>query len=166
MEFQQLNKYPELNQIIKTADHIDTHSGICKTTLVSFTACAMSYAPAWMIFLFRVRGVFVKFLGLHQPELKNIPNFSADTLPIKPGTLAGFFEVFFYENDQCWVSKIDDKHLSAYIAIYRDEADRNIINLTTIVKYHKWSGPVYFNIIRPFHHLVVYKMIRAGEKAA
>jgi len=160
----QLGKYPELNNILETADHSDTHSGQTEDTLEAFTSRVISYAPFWIIVLFKVRGVLVKLLGLQQPELKEIPNFSEDTLPIKPGTCAGFFEVFFYDKDQCWVSKIDDKHLSAYIAIYRDEQNKNKVHLTTIVKYHKWSGPVYFNIIRLFHHLVVYKMIKAGEK--
>ena len=124
----QIKKCPELEKVIKLADHTDTHSGCSNSTLEAFTAGVMSYAPAWMIFLFKIRGILVKLLGLHQPELKEIPNFSEDALPVKPGTHVGFFEVYFYQQDQCWVSKIDDKHLSAYIAIYRDEKSRNKIH--------------------------------------
>jgi len=34
--------------------------------------------------------------------------------------------------------------------------------IVTIVHYLHWTGPVYFNLIRPFHHLVVARMARAG----
>ncbi|MGE6761631.1 DUF2867 domain-containing protein [Corallococcus interemptor] len=31
--------------------------------------------------------------------------------------------------------------------------------------YRNWAGPVYFNVIRPFHHLVVARMARHGALA-
>ena len=31
-----------------------------------------------------------------------------------------------------------------------------------IVDYRHWTGPVYFNVIRPFHHLVVAAMLRSA----
>ncbi|NQY75258.1 MAG: DUF2867 domain-containing protein [Candidatus Margulisbacteria bacterium] len=27
-----------------------------------------------------------------------------------------------------------------------------------------WTGPIYFNLIRPIHHLVVTKMAKAGVR--
>jgi hypothetical protein len=36
--------------------------------------------------------------------------------------------------------------------------------IVTIVHYLHWTGPVYFNLIRPFHHLVVARMARAGSQ--
>jgi hypothetical protein len=36
--------------------------------------------------------------------------------------------------------------------------------IVTIVHYLHWTGPVYFNLIRPFHHLVVARMARAGAR--
>ena len=36
--------------------------------------------------------------------------------------------------------------------------------IVIIVHYLHWTGPVYFNLIRPFHHLVVWRMARAGAR--
>ena len=36
------------------------------------------------------------------------------------------------------------------------------IHVVTVVRYHRWTGPLYFTVIRPFHHLVVGSMVRAG----
>ncbi|WP_422698682.1 DUF2867 domain-containing protein [Desulfosarcina cetonica] len=32
------------------------------------------------------------------------------------------------------------------------------------MRYRNWTGPVYFNLIRPFHHLVVREMMKAGAR--
>jgi hypothetical protein len=36
------------------------------------------------------------------------------------------------------------------------------LHVVTVVRYKNASGRVYFNVIRPFHHLVVGAMVRAG----
>jgi hypothetical protein len=54
--------------------------------------------------------------------------------------------------------------LKAYFGIVAEPL-ANVINryyIVTIVHYLHWTGPVYFNLIRPFHHLVVARMARAG----
>ena len=42
---------------------------------------------------------------------------------------------------------------------------RRHFSVLTIVSYRGWTGPVYFNVIRPFHDLVVGGMVRAGTRA-
>jgi len=39
---------------------------------------------------------------------------------------------------------------------------RKRFHIGTAVHYHNWAGPVYFNVIRPFHHIVVSQMMKAG----
>jgi len=34
--------------------------------------------------------------------------------------------------------------------------------IATVVHYRHWTGPIYFNLIRPFHHLIVWFMLRRG----
>ena len=41
---------------------------------------------------------------------------------------------------------------------------KNRFYIMTVVHYKHWTGPVYFNMIRPFHHLVVRRMALAGLK--
>ena len=57
-------------------------------------------------------------------------------------------------------------HLKAYFGIAAEPlADtKNRFYVVTTVYYRHWTGPVYFNLIRPFHHLVVSQMAQAGLK--
>lgn len=34
-------------------------------------------------------------------------------------------------------------------------AGRGLAHVVTVVHYRNWKGPLYFNLIRPFHHLVL-----------
>ena len=71
------------------------------------------------------------------------------------------------EEDVCWIAETPpDKHLKAYFGIMAESLANglNRYYIVTIVHYLHWSGPVYFNMIRPFHHLVVSSMIRAGAR--
>ncbi len=43
-------------------------------------------------------------------------------------------------------------------------ASINRFYVITTVFYKHWTGPVYFNYIRPFHHLVVSQMAKYGLK--
>ncbi|UCD31297.1 MAG: DUF2867 domain-containing protein [Desulfobacterales bacterium] len=38
----------------------------------------------------------------------------------------------------------------------------NRFYVMTTVFYKHWTGQVYFNLIRPFHHLVVARMAKSG----
>ena len=56
-----------------------------------------------------------------------------------------------------------DTHLTAYLGVVAEPIPPdNRFHVITIVHYQRWTGPVYFNVIRPFHHLVVSKMVKAG----
>jgi hypothetical protein len=59
-----------------------------------------------------------------------------------------------------------DTHLTGYLAVVIEPLahGRTTFHNITIVKYHRWAGPLYFNVIRPFHHLVVRSVINAGAR--
>jgi hypothetical protein len=40
----------------------------------------------------------------------------------------------------------------------------NRFHVATVVNYCHWTGPVYFSVVRPFHHLVVRQMMRAAAR--
>lgn len=67
-------------------------------------------------------------------------------------------------SERVWVAGIVDTHLNADLGIVREagENGRSRIHVITIVHYNKWTGVVYFNVIRPFHHLVVAQMAKSG----
>ena len=64
-----------------------------------------------------------------------------------------------------WVAETpEDKHLKAYFGVVVEKLSDSItrFHVFTTVRYIHWTGPVYFNLIRPFHHLVVSSMMKAG----
>jgi len=86
-------------------------------------------------------------------------------ISLTPGDMATFFQVFAAEDDKYWIAEASDKHLAAFVAVIVDQSTgQKQFHVMTIVKYRHWTGPVYFNVIRPFHHIVVRQMMRAGVR--
>ena len=56
----------------------------------------------------------------------------------------------------------EDNHLKAYFGIAREPVTDSVnrFYVITTVYYKHWTGPVYFNLIRPFLHLVVSRLAR------
>jgi hypothetical protein len=156
--------YPELLPLFEKADHMDVKTVTGRKTLREFLSGGFSYQPGWVTFLYGVRGVFVRFLGMKQggiPRMKRIP---PEQIPMQAGQHVAFFKVTKAKVDSYWWSEVDDTHLKAGILVVEEQLEngQKRFNLITLVYYHKWTGPVYFNVIRPFHHLVVNGMARAG----
>ena len=71
------------------------------------------------------------------------------------------------KEDMYWVAETpEDKHLTAIFGVVAEKLSQNRrrFQVFTSVKYLHWTGPVYFNLIRPFHHMVVWRMMKAGIK--
>ena len=151
----------ELHEWLGAADHVDVKTVTSDVPLRAFTAGLLGYQPAWVTALYGVRRVFVRLLGMKQGGIPKAPSYTAETLPVTPGEKAGFFAVH-RASEVSWSCGIDDSHLWAGLAVVRDGAQLHVV---TVVRYKNWAGPVYFNVIRPFHHLVVGAMIGAAVKA-
>ena len=155
---------PAITELVDTADHVDVKVFDGAVTLREFLANALSYYPSWIKFLYRVRWLFVRALGMKQegiPDMKPIP---PEEFPFEPGDTASIFKIKATEEDYYYVTGATESHLTAHLAVVREPIDDTMsrYHLMTIVHYHRWTGPVYFNVIRPFHHLVVGQMGRAG----
>jgi len=159
-----IDSIPEYEPVLQAADHIDIKTTLSEKTLREFIADMMAYQPGWVTFLYSVRAVFVRFLGMHQAGLPRAPRYTPETVPMKPGNKAAFFTVQMAQEDRYWLAEVDDNHLKAGLAIVAEPLTNNQrrFYVITIVHYHNWAGPVYFNVIRPFHHLVVGGMVKAG----
>ncbi len=131
-----------------------------------FIAMMLSYSPIWLKSLYRVRGVFVRLLGLNKQDAPEVlPEIRAEDISLTPGREASFFIVRIAQDENFWIAETpDDKHLTAYFGIAVEPLPDGLkrFHVITIVKYRHWTGPVYFNLIRPFHHLVVKQMMKAG----
>ena len=105
-------------------------------------------------------------LGLtHHPAPEKLLNLNPSDVSFTPGAKVTFFEVRRAKEDNYWISETpQDRHLKAYFGVAAKPTSdrRNRFYVITTVYYKHWTGPVYFNLIRPFHHLVVSQMARAG----
>jgi hypothetical protein len=126
----------------------------------------LSYYPRWIIFLYHIRGVLVKLLGLYRhPAPEALPKLTPEDVSFVAGETVTFFTVRMAKEKFYWIGETpEDKHLSAYFCVAVEPLGdlRKRFHVATIVYYKHWTGPVYFNLIRPFHHLVVNRMMRAG----
>ncbi|MBT8365046.1 MAG: DUF2867 domain-containing protein [Deltaproteobacteria bacterium] len=160
---------PEIAALIEGSNYIDIKTIEGQTSLRQFVASMLSYYPWWIVLLYRIRAFLVKILGLveHQaPEV--LPHLQAEDVSFVVGDAVTFFIVRLAKEEQYWLAETpEDKHLSAFLGIVVEPIAENSkrFHVATIVRYKHWTGPVYFNLIRPFHHLVVSQMMRAGVAA-
>ena len=156
----------ELYIYLDNMDHVDikTIDG-GNTSLREFISRMLSYHPWWITILYRLRKILVTLFGLVDHEKQNISPIAPENVSFTPGELASVFIVRKTKEDNYWVVETpEDKHLKAYLGMVLQNLgkSRTRFHVFTSVKYLHWSGPVYFNIIRPFHHLVVWRMMKAG----
>ena len=152
-----VSQIPEIQALMKNADHVDVKSFRGQVSMRSFIAAMLTYHPAWLKALYGIRAGFVRLLGMRQPDIPFAATMTADDVPMTAGDYATFFKVEHAKEESYWVSSANDSHLIAYLAVVveGDISAERAFHVVTIVHYHNWAGPVYFNVIRPFHHLVV-----------
>lgn len=158
-----LDSFPELDSLFKGADYVDHKTIECTKTLRDFLAGFYSYKPGWMTFLYGVRAIFVRLLGMRQEKM-SIPPVTADTLSFTPGAPCNVFTVTHGKEDHYLAVTHEDTHLRADLLVTAEPlgTNRTRFHVVTIVHHNHWTGPVYFTVIRPFHHLVAHFMMRAG----
>ena len=160
LNFQALEKYFE------NADVIDVKVFEGSTSLRRFIASMLSYYPWWIIQLYRFRRLLAGILGLVKHQAPDaLPDLQPAEVSFTPGNNVTFFIVRCAEEELFWMSETpEDKHLRAYFGVVKEPVNDSLnrFYVITTVYYKHWTGPVYFNLIRPFHHLVVSRMARHG----
>lgn len=156
----------DLEQYFQNAHHTDIKTIEGGVSLREFISGMLSCQPKWVLLLFRLRPLLVKMLGLKKNDKPEVLKcITPEELSFTPGKKASFFTVRGAKENLYWVAETPvDRHLKAYFGVLADPVfDRKTrFHVFTIVKYLHWTGPVYFNVIRPFHHLVVYSLMRYG----
>lgn len=160
---------PEIQSLLANADYIDVKTVTGNVDLRTFIADFLNYQPAWLMSLYAVRAVFVRFLGMRQGHRGFGAFLTPETVPMQIGKRAAFFTVRVAEEGRYWFADNSDKHLKATLGVVVDQqallsSQQKHFYVVTIVHYHNWAGPVYLQVIKPFHHLVVTRMARAGVK--
>ncbi|WP_420642170.1 DUF2867 domain-containing protein [Candidatus Leptofilum sp.] len=156
---------PNLPELAKTADHIDIKTISGEVSLRQFIANMLSYNPGWVKFLYRVRWFFVRLLGMKQQGVPQEMALRPEDVSFVPGISAAFFQVQMAAENEYWFAAASESHLTAHLGVIMEPGTtQNRFHVLTLVHYHRWTGPVYFNVIRPFHHIVVGQMIKAAVK--
>ena len=153
-------------QYFENMDYTEIKHISADVSLRQFMAGMFSHQPWWLALLFRLRGVLAWGMGLvhdNLPDGTTVRN--PETISFEPGENVLLFTVREAEEGLFWIGETPpDKHLMAHVGIVANQLESGMVryDVFTTVRYLHWTGPVYFNLIRPFHHLVVNSMMRAG----
>ncbi|WP_433162978.1 DUF2867 domain-containing protein [Kribbella sp. CA-247076] len=157
---------PELDHLLPTVDVVDVKTVGGAVSLREFTAGALGYSPLWIKGLFAVRMVVAQVLRLDTTGVPAGRRLRPETVSFTPGDPASFFTVVRGEEDHYLLLEITDNHLVAWLAIITDNAQPvSSFKVVTLVRYLRPAGRFYYNLIRPFHHLVVASMAQAGTRS-
>jgi len=153
---------PELDDLLPIVDVVDVKTARGSVSLREFTAGALGHGPVWIKALFGVRILLAWALRL-ETAVPDSFRLRPETVSFTPGDPAAFFTVVRGEEDHYLLLKVSDNHLVAWLAIITDNGQPAEFKVVTLVKYLRPVGRFYYNLIRPFHHLVLLSMCRAGE---
>jgi Protein of unknown function (DUF2867)/Pyridoxamine 5'-phosphate oxidase len=162
----QVARHPRVADLLRALDHADVKIVEGDATLREFIAGLGSFPP-WMRGLFRARGLLAKALRLHHDDPSGLEPIDPQTLELEPGKPMRFFTTRAFEEDAFWVAGSEDRHLAAWLAVVVEPGETHArrFHVVTLVRYKDWTGPVYFNLIRPFHHLIVWALARRAAAA-
>jgi hypothetical protein len=153
----------ELDDLLPVADEIDVKTARGDVTLREFTTGALGHDPLWIKGLFAARMALAAVLRLDTTGIPDTRRLRPETVSFTPGEKNSFFTVVRGEEDHYLLLKVTDNHLVGYLAIITDNAQPATFKVVTLVRYRRSAGRFYYNLIRPFHHVVVLSMCRAGE---
>jgi len=153
--------FPDKNRY----NYIDSYEGIIndKNNTISIVDVAKIFikpGPKWIGYLLLLRNKIVSLFGLKN-EIGDTKQL--DSFKFEPGEQAGLFRVITRTNDEIILGE-DDKHLNFRVSLFLEGSGNNeankIVTVTTIVIYNNWFGRLYFFVVKPFHKLIVSKMLK------
>jgi len=144
---------PQVNftDTFSTTNHLDSLKTVSKLVFGTM--------PKWVEFLMKLRNNIVKVFGLktEKPE-----DFHSE---FKVGGYVGFFQIFSIQHNEI-ILGADDKHLNFRVSLYNSNENQFNIKVTTLVEYNNRFGEIYMFIVRPFHHLIVKRMVKQAFKSS
>ena len=163
-----INDLAVLKPLLHNADRVDVRTVQSKATLSDFVAAMLSFYPWWLRALYAVRPILVRALGLVRHSItREYFQVKPEDVSFTPGDMVGLFIVHAAQKGRFWLAETPgDKHLTAFIGVVVETQASGInrFHVIVIVHYRHWTGPVYFNLIRPFECLVMRQMTRAGAR--
>lgn len=144
-----VGKYVDANNEITSRD-------ICKAFFNS--------APAWTEQLFEIRNKLVTIAGLKTGKNDQVDRTQQlENFECKPGERLGLFQIYQVTDDEVILGE-DDSHLDFRISLLKADIPNNIssktLTISTTVYFNNAIGKLYFLPVKPFHKLIVPRMLR------
>ncbi|MFV9551815.1 DUF2867 domain-containing protein [Algibacter sp. PT7-4] len=143
--------------------YLDKNSNISSTQIgkAFFTS-----APKWSENLFELRNRIVSVFGLKISEKNKDRQQQLDSFTCEPGSSLGLFNVYSKTENEIILGE-DDKHLNFRISLLKEnnQTQNKKLTITTVVEYNHWFGKLYFLPVKPFHKLIVPKMLKGIVKS-
>lgn len=141
-------------QLFTKIDFMDTFSTTNHSnTLMEITHLVFNTSPKWVNGLFAIRNKIVQFFGLKT----SVPEDYNSKFEI--GGYIKFFKIYDITNNEV-ILGANDSHLNFRAIVYNTNSTLDNIKVTTLVEFNNTKGRMYMNIIKPFHQLVVRKMVK------
>ena len=161
--------YRDIERFTEPAHHLDAVSVYATLSLRECISNALSWQPTWLKVLFLARGGLARLMRLQHPSSGSSRPLRPEEISFHPGDRLAFFKISAGKDDAFLVLTAADTHLVGHLIIEVDPTDAGTerkFRIITAVQYRRWTGRLYFNIIRPFHHLVMHRMIAAARRPA
>ncbi|GAA4234146.1 DUF2867 domain-containing protein [Postechiella marina] len=138
--------------------YLDKNSNISSTQIGK---AFFASAPKWSEKLFELRNRIVSIFGLKISEKNKDRQQQLENFTYEPGSSLGLFNVYSKTENEVILGE-DDKHLNFRISLLKENAQtqNKKLTITTVVKYNNWFGKLYFLPVKPFHKLIVPKMLK------
>ncbi|PQB06862.1 hypothetical protein BST83_06625 [Polaribacter filamentus] len=165
-------EFPEnsiLNTNHKEYDYSDSYKGVLidKENKIHSTDIVKAFfasGPKWVGILFVLRNKIVTIFGLKTGNKINNRQQQLNNFKCEPNERLGLFKVFNKTENEVILGE-DDKHLNFRISLLTENLNtqpiKKEVTISTTVKFNNWFGRLYFLPIRPFHKLIVPKMLKA-----
>jgi len=120
-------------------------------------------APKWTAQLFELRNKIVSIFGLKTSNGANNREELLDNFNCEQGEKLGLFTVYYKDENEVILGE-DDKHLNFRISLLKEnqlnDESKKYLTLSTTVKFNNWFGKLYFFPVKPFHKLIVPRMLK------
>ena len=119
--------------------------------------------PRWFVSLMVLRNLLVSAFGL-KTGLGGAPLEPAREVRFELGARDCYFTLIDRTDEELVMGE-GDKHLDFRVSTKKKYSPEGVtvFELTTVVWYNNWLGPIYFNVVKPFHRLLIRRMV---ERAA
>jgi len=160
-----IDQIEELQVILKDADYVGVKTVEGDATLQEFLTGMFAYRPGLIRFLYRVRSGLVWLLGIRQQPLPEMDEWIPGEVPMLSCGNIWFFSVSLAREERYWIGCCpEESHLTAFMGVVAEPLDdiRKRFHVVTIVHYKRWTGRLYFLLIRPFNWFFVNRLAQAG----